>query len=296
MTNDFAASRTTGIVLWVVAVLVTVSAAAWQRRTGPSYPLRTSGILAGEALAARLPRSHVTSEDAKVEVPAPAAASSAVLLWRRYPTEAAFEPQAMQREKDRFVGRLPRQPPAGKVEYRVRIEGRNGGPPLLLPAADDDAVVLRYRGPVPAAILVPHIAAMFLAILVGTRAALAALLGRLEMRRLALLALGLLTAGGMVLGPLVQRFAFGELWTGWPNGHDLTDNKTLLMWLAWVAAAGVLLRVRRPDRAALRRVAVLVAFVVMIAVYLVPHSLRGSELDYDRFEEGVDPADAIRTG
>jgi hypothetical protein len=34
----------------------------------------------------------------------------------------------------------------------------------------------------------------------------------------------------------------------------------------------------------------------MLAVYLVPHSMRGSELDYSQLEEGVDPAEAIETG
>ena len=35
----------------------------------------------------------------------------------------------------------------------------------------------------------------------------------------------------------VQKAAFGAYWTGFPFGYDLTDNKTVLMWLAWVLAA-----------------------------------------------------------
>ena len=38
----------------------------------------------------------------------------------------------------------------------------------------------------------------------------------------------LLAVGGFILGPLVQNYAFGELWTGVPFGWDLTDNKTLI--------------------------------------------------------------------
>ena len=48
--------------------------------------------------------------------------------------------------------------------------------------------------------------------------------------------------GGMLLGPFVQKYAFGEFWTGWPNGHDLTDNKTLIMWLVWAAALYVVMK------------------------------------------------------
>ena len=101
--------------------------------------------------------------------------------------------------------------------------------------------------------------------------------------------------GGLVLGPIVQKYAFGAYWTGWPFGEDLTDNKTLAMWLAWVVAVFVLGRRRDPaDRVA--RWTVAAAAVVMLAVYLVPHSLRGSQLDYAKVEGGGAAKDAITTG
>ena len=37
----------------------------------------------------------------------------------------------------------------------------------------------------------------------------------------------LLFLGGIIMGPVIQKYAFGAFWTGWPFGHDLTDNKTL---------------------------------------------------------------------
>jgi Na+/melibiose symporter-like transporter len=103
--------------------------------------------------------------------------------------------------------------------------------------------------------------------------------------------------GGMILGPIVQKYAFGAFWTGFPLGYDLTDNKTLLMWLVWVGACGALgLRWAGATRERVGRAAVVVATVLMLAVYLVPHSMRGSQLDYEQLEQGVDPAGAIRTG
>ena len=68
------------------------------------------------------------------------------------------------------------------------------------------------------------------------------------------------------------------------------------MWLAWVVAVTVLSR-RRPtpsDRVA--RGTTVVAALVMISVYLVPHSLRGSQLDYARAEASGSAKDAITTG
>ncbi|MCK7537691.1 MAG: hypothetical protein MZV63_45435 [Marinilabiliales bacterium] len=41
---------------------------------------------------------------------------------------------------------------------------------------------------------------------------------------------------GMILGPVVQKYAFGDLWTGIPFGWDLTDNKTLIAVFAWILA------------------------------------------------------------
>ena len=82
---------------------------------------------------------------------------------------------------------------------------------------------------------------------------------------------------------MVQKHAFGAYWTGWPFAYDLTDNKTLIMWIVWVAAAAVLWKRPAPrDRAG--RMAIVAAAGIMLAVYLIPHSLRGSELDYSALE------------
>jgi hypothetical protein len=142
---------------------------------------------------------------------------------------------------------------------------------------------------------VPHVVLMFFGMLIGVRAALASLLSRGEARRYAWVTVVLIGIGGLLLGPIVQKHAFGAYWTGWPFGEDLTDNKTLAMWLAWVIALAVLSRRREPrDRVA--RLVVAIAAVVMLAVYLVPHSLRGSQLNYDKLRAGGPATGAVETG
>jgi hypothetical protein len=125
---------------------------------------------------------------------------------------------------------------------------------------------------------------MFFAMLIGVRTALGALVHPAGIRTWAWITLGLMTAGGMILGPMVQKYAFGAYWTGWPLGTDLTDNKTLAMWLAWVAAVLILWKRPAPGDWA-GRGAVLLATLVMMVVYLIPHSVRGSELDWSETEE-----------
>jgi hypothetical protein len=185
----------------------------------------------------------------------------------------------------RLEARIPGQPTAGKVEYRIVIEDEAGTE--WIPEAG--TVIARFRGDVPAAVLVPHILAMFLSMLVSTRALLEVLRPKAPpARTLVLVAMALLVVGGLVLGPIVQRFAFGAFWTGWPLGHDLTDNKTLIAFIAWLPATVLAWRRLRT------RAAVALGWLVMMGVFLVPHSLRGSELDWTEVERGqgveIDPS------
>ncbi len=77
----------------------------------------------------------------------------------------------------------------------------------------------------------------------------------------------------MILGPLVQYFAFGDLWTGIPFGWDLTDNKTLIALIFWILAVVMNRKKETPFYTVL-------AAVVLLLVFSIPHSLFGSELDY----------------
>ncbi|MCX8055813.1 MAG: hypothetical protein N3A67_09145, partial [Ignavibacteria bacterium] len=69
--------------------------------------------------------------------------------------------------------------------------------------------------------------------------------------------------GGMILGPLVQKFAFDAYWTGWPFGHDLTDNKTLVALIFWLIA---LFKLRKNPT---NKTWAIIAAIVMLAVYLI---------------------------
>jgi len=279
--------------LYVLALFITVAAAVYQRTTGPTHPVRGELHAGGEVLPWKLIRTASSSADAEISVPAPEGAAAAWLHHKRFRTGDDFVRTRMDREGDDFTGRLPAQPAAGKLEYFVEVEVRDAI--LRLPDEGRGAVVIRFKDDVPAAALIPHIVLMALSLLLGVRTGLAAVTGGADMRRLTFLTLGAITLGGMILGPVVQKYAFGELWTGYPYGRDLTDNKTLVMWLAWIFGAAAVLVYERKRRWA-ARLAVLAATLVMISVYLVPHSLGGSELDYEALDRGVEPRDAIETG
>lgn len=274
--------------LWIAAFIVTLALAFFQRITGPSHPTRGAVTLPdGEELRYRLPRSNEGGDRLVISLPRPVGDSRAAVEWRRYPTDDAYRSMAMAlTPSGRLEASIPRQPAAGKVEYRIWVE--TGGTEAQIPA--DETVVARFRDPVPATVLVPHILAMFASMLVSTRALFEVLRGGAARGRgLVLTAMGLLVIGGLCLGPMVQKSAFGAYWTGWPNGSDLTDNKTLIAFLAWLPATIAAARGMRT------RAAVVLGWVVMMGVFLIPHSLRGSELDWS----GTDVAPvaaAVRAG
>jgi hypothetical protein len=253
-----------------------------------------SYTLGDREFSARLVRSSYTDTNAVVELPSLPNGWTATLHWRRYPTKGEYTVVPMLKAKGVVGGLLPIQPAAGKMEYYLRFAGPEGAE-VRVPSTPADDPVIRYKDPVPAIFLVLHVAAMFLAMMIAVRAALAAVFRLREVRTLAWVALGGLVVGGLVLGPIVQKYAFGAFWTGWPNGYDLTDNKSLVMCVAWGIACVVLgyRSIRRPRAG---RLALILAGLIVLVVYVIPHSLRGSELDYGKLDQGIPAEDAIETG
>ncbi len=264
--------RSRVVLLWLAAIALTVGSAAWQRRTGPTYPVRGTATLGGESIPYRLLRSQNTGEALPVRIRASAAVTGEV-LWRRYPSDEVLRRQELVRHGEELTFDLPAQPPAGKLEYFVHLT--NGLESVELPpqtVAPRKGAVARFKGAVPAWVLTPHIAAMFFGMLFSNAAALSAMARRDQARRQAWVAFVLLAVGGLLLGPAVQKYAFDAWWTGCPFGHDLTDNKTAVAVLAW----GIALLRARGGRPA--RVAMVIAALVTLVVFVVPHSMFGSEL------------------
>lgn len=260
------------ILLWFVATVLTLAVAVFQRVTGPTYPVSGSARTGDGEISYRFLRSHDSGADAPVSVLAPDSSMTGILRWKRFKTADAWTDVPMTREGAVLAASLPTQPPAGKVEYTIIL--RKADRSISLPSAGP--VVLRYKGAVPLFVLIPHILAMFTAMLLSTRTGLEAFHPAPRFRLYTLWTVALLAAGGLLLGPLAQLYAFGAWWTGWPVGTDLTDNKTAVALIGWLAVLPALGRTRHPGRW------VLGAALLLLVVYLIPHSLLGSELDYNR--------------
>ncbi|MBN2170511.1 MAG: hypothetical protein JW819_04205 [Candidatus Krumholzibacteriota bacterium] len=262
--------RRRGILFWALALAITLASAVYQRWTGPTYPVNLARSWRGAALSACLATTHSGPGDQAVRVSGVPADAEGVLVWRRYPTSEAWRRQALAREGADLVGALPHQPPAGKVEYWLELAAP--GDSLRLPTTG--RIVTRFKGAVPGWALLPHVVFIFLGMLVSNRAGLEALARGRRLAAYAVASFALVALGGMIFGPIVQQYAFGAPWTGVPIGWDLTDNKTLIAFVAWLLAL-----VRLRARGA--RAWVLAAALVTLVIFAIPHSLLGSELRYE---------------
>lgn len=265
------------VILWVIAVVITIASAVYQRVTGPTHPLGGETSIGETSVYYKLERSHGGDDDHRVAIKTPDQSIEGTLSYKRFKTDDDWTDLPMNREEEYLVGHLPHQPPAGKLQYRVKLT--RGSDEVTLPEVG--SVVIRFKGAVPPWALIPHIVLMFLAMLVSTRAGLQAVVTGKNLKEYTVWSIALLLFGGLIFGPIVQEFAFGELWTGVPFGIDLTDNKTLIAFAGWLVATVAVFKKRSP------RAFVLGASILMLAIFLVPHSVLGSELDYleaERFE------------
>ena len=268
--------------LWLLSLLLTIVLAVYQRLSGPTYPVRGTETLAGAKVSYKFYRSWTSGRELPVQVTSSGDNNSAQLYYRRYPLikDENWSVSSMVKNGHIYTAAIPTKAPAGKVIYKVRVF--IGAKDLWL--NHGQPAVARFKGEVPVALLIVHIIFMFAGLLLGIRTGLEALnkSGKLEI--LVSLTLAAVFLGGLILGPLVQFYAFGDFWTGFPLGGDLTDSKTLFAALVWLGAFFLHKK---------SRCWVIAAALLMIAVYLIPHSVLGSELNYQTGK--VETAAGIRS-
>lgn len=253
--------------IWIVAILLTISAAVYQRLTGPTHPQRTQAAIAGQTYKFKLLRSFDGDGDCPITIAVADPQVSGTLEYRVFPQKVDYTKLPMSRDGENITASLPHQGMAGKLEYRITLI--KGSEQVVL--NNGVPTVIRFKGYVPGFILIPHILIMFLAMLFSNVAGFFALF-KVPSIKMLKITLWTIFVGGLIMGPLVQKYAFDELWAGVPYGWDLTDNKTLIAFVAWVIAY---LFNRKQES----RYWTVAAMVVTLVIFSIPHSLFGSQLD-----------------
>lgn len=272
---------------WLLAFLITISAAVYQRATGPTYPKKQMITVNGTGYPVKFVRSLGLDEDPVVKLKINDTTAKAKIYFRRYLSNDEFQTADFQfrskpinsfvmnkifkmDKEEGYFASVPQQPAAGKLEYYIEITDQSGTKTYL----KESPVVIRFKGGVPGFILLPHIFFMFIAMLFSNLSGLLAVFKVPSYRKYTFWTFGCLLVGGMILGPVVQLYAFGDLWTGIPFGWDLTDNKTLIAFIFWILAVAMNWRKKQPAYT-------VIASIVLLLIYSIPHSMFGSQLDYN---------------
>jgi hypothetical protein len=267
------------IMVWFLALVITGVAMVYQSIKGPTKPVNSELWLnESQIYKFRLPRSNEGKPTCLIELTVPDINVQADMFYRRFPTQEPWQKVNMVRVGDKLAGFLPNQPQAGKLEYYFQFMQEN----KVTRVPVSGQVVIRFRGNVPAGVILPHILLMTLSMLFSAVALILALLGMKPYKLYGVLTLSALIIGGFIFGPMVQKYSFGAYWTGFPNGMDLTDNKTLIALVFWLIAVGANLKRER-------RYLTVLASIVLFVIFSIPHSARGSELNTEtgKIETGM---------
>ena len=250
-------------VYWLLAIVITLVLSVYQRMTGPTYPMKVTVELNGESYKIKLPRSGVQHDEMVMQKGIPSDIQ-AQTHYRRYPSADEYTTADFVWKDGVWQAALPVQPVAGKLQYYITVDGKD--------YLKDEPVVIRFRNDVPESILIPHILLMFGAMLFAVYTFLLVMTHK-DYKRWLKITVATLFVGGFILGPLVQHAAFGPWWAGFPYGTDLTDNKTLISFLFFVAALATL-------KWKYNKWVVCLAVLLMIVIFSIPHSAYGSEYEY----------------
>jgi hypothetical protein len=272
--------------LWLLAFIITLGTAYYQRKTGPTYPSRVNVTLNDSLYELKLIRSIGLDERSQVKLDIKDTSIKAVLYYKRYNTQDDYSSTDFRykvypvnsfimnrifriNEEKGFFADVPSQPRAGKIQYYIELTDSKGTKSLM----KETPVVIRFKGAVPWFILLPHVLIMFIAMLFSTGAGLLAIAKIPSYKKYGVWTLILLIAGGFILGPIIQKLAFNQFWAGVPMGWDLTDNKTLIALIFWILA--VVMNHKKD-----KTLYTILAAIVLLIVFSIPHSLFGSELNY----------------
>jgi hypothetical protein len=248
---------------WVLALLITIVSAVYQRISGPTYPRSGSVIFNGEKINYRLERSHTTSSDYALEIKTADTSVHGIVKWRK--NYKALDPFMVipMKGKGSLSAGIPAQAPMEKFQYYIELQ--KGDLSVMIP--EDRPVIVRFKGDVPVWVLIPHIFFMFAAMMFSIRTALETLISDEKLKKLAGWTLIFLFIGGFPLGFMMNHYAFGQAWGGIPFGNDITDNKTLIAFIGWILAYYMIKKNSQPKLFAI------LAAVLMIIVYSIPHSV-----------------------
>lgn len=187
-----------------------------------------------------------------------------------------------------FVGEIPEHGKGVKLTYFIQLTMPSGEvisvPQASLPGSK--TILLRFKGKVNKILILSHILFMFASIFVLLFSffySFDIIFGKRDTKDSLFpieLAFLFIFIGGFPLGWLMGWQRYGKAWSGFPFGGDITDNKTLFVFLYWLVVLilvnGSLIHkdsskdILKPKIFAW---VTIIGVLFTIGVYLIPHSI-----------------------
>jgi len=208
-----------------------------------------------------------------------------VIRWVIPPSNEIQARGMWEIRKGLYEARLPEYEKGTEIRYWITASNV-AGTRVRIPADPKKLCTLKYKGEASSVVVGAHIAFMFGAFFFMVMSFLAAIdiLRDREDKKNAVRAARwvLVTSfiGGWPLGLILNYQTFGPIWEGFPFGYDITDNKTQVIFVFWLASMLLVRgsffgRGEEKDRLGRKAFAlsIVACFVVSLALFILPHSI-----------------------
>lgn len=270
----------------VLGLIVTLGLLAAARRLSTNKPREIRVDSAGLVIIHRTVFEQVGPGEPAVGLTIrPAGDAEPFLLTSDAPHGDVDETPLVHIGNGMWEGRLPSRDKGEHLYYAFRVDIPGRGT-VRLPRDPDSLFLVKYKGEITEPILVLHIIFMLGAFFFMVQSFWGALRiltggeGKTVTVRLVRWVIFTTFVGGWPIGFILNHQRFGTVWEGFPFGYDITDNKTQIIFLFWIITVlfvrgSFLGRGESRDALGARGFAwaVIVSFVVSLALYMIPHSL-----------------------
>ncbi len=248
--------------IWILAMFLSLAAALYQHTTNSTSPLIVTIKSGIQKIQFEYLRSYSSKGDCPIVIQMPDITISGSIYYRKFGSSDDMTKINLRREGEQLIGSLPHQPPTGKLVYRIELL-KNGE---VLKMSTESSIIIQFTGHIPDVLFVMYLILMFLTLLFSNVTGLLALFNTSSYKIMSLFTLISLIIGGLILGLIVQKYAFNEYWTGIPFGWSLDANKTLVAISVWAIVLG---RIRHSNV----KFWILTASLITLTIFTLTYSL-----------------------
>lgn len=264
---------------YVVALALTILLLGLARRISTRHPADYSAEAGGIALNHRTVTEDF-GDGPKINIEATSTEGLTAIVYYSPVEGGPYTTDSLNRMPDRFSLTLPVLEKGNRWYYHIKVS-QAGKEIAKFPPGPDQFI--KFKGHVPSYILIPHIFCMFATIFFGLLtvfSSISVVRGKPHIRqsvRYLLWTVIFAFIGGFPLGYLVAYLAFGQGWGGIPIGWDITDNKTVILFLFWLVTFILAGRGLKGERISISKKAymslAITSFIVTVLAFIIPHSI-----------------------